>query len=279
MIVFILEYLFIFLTGATLGWCLELIYRRYFGLARKWINPGFLSGPYLPLYGTGMCLLYIVCNIQMPLSLRMAIFATITTGIEYMTGAFFFKKYNVRLWDYSHMKFNLHGHITPLYTCFWTLLSIVFYYVLYPYFYKQIEFIYTHLEVSLLIGIFYGFVFVDVMNSFDVLNRLLKIKDNLGVKTTVIHFEFLKEEMKLRIDGFHYKIDNIGSDISDTVEDLNNNFHDKVEDLGNEFHDRVENIGHKITYSVGKIKEKPSFFFPFKNKIQLRMFIENILKK
>ena len=80
MIVFILEYLFIFLTGATLGWCLELIYRRYFGLARKWINPGFLSGPYLPLYGTGMCLLYIVCSIQMALPLRIAVFALIPIG-------------------------------------------------------------------------------------------------------------------------------------------------------------------------------------------------------
>jgi len=106
------------------------------------------------------------------------------------------------------------------------------------------------------------------MNSFDVLNRLLEIKDSLGEKTTVIHFESLKETMKLRINGIQYKIDSLSNGISDTVEDL-----------GNGFHDSVENIGHKITHSVGKIKEKTSFFFPYKNKIQLRMFIEKILKK
>ena len=43
---------FLFFIGSLTGWGLEVFYRRFFSAAnpeRKWINPGFLTGPYLPL--------------------------------------------------------------------------------------------------------------------------------------------------------------------------------------------------------------------------------------
>lgn len=45
---------FLFFIGSMAGWGIEVVFRRFFSSAnpeRKWINPGFLSGPYLPLYG------------------------------------------------------------------------------------------------------------------------------------------------------------------------------------------------------------------------------------
>ena len=47
---FILAFLFMF--GSVAGWVLELFFRRIFSM-KKWINPGFLNGPYLPMYGFG----------------------------------------------------------------------------------------------------------------------------------------------------------------------------------------------------------------------------------
>ena len=38
---------FLFFVGSVLGWCTEVLFRRVF-TAKKWINPGFLTGPYLP---------------------------------------------------------------------------------------------------------------------------------------------------------------------------------------------------------------------------------------
>lgn len=42
---------FLFFIGCTAGWVLELFYRRFAptNKSHKWINPGFLNGPYLPL--------------------------------------------------------------------------------------------------------------------------------------------------------------------------------------------------------------------------------------
>lgn len=256
MIIFILEYLFMFLTGSIIGWCLEVVYRRYFGLARKWINPGFLSGPYLPLYGTGVCLLYIICNITMPLPLRILLFAFVTTAIEYATGVFFLKKYKVRLWDYSESKFNFQGHITPLYTFFWTLLSLIFYYIMYPYFYQKVESLYAHLEFSLLIGIFYGVVLVDIINSFHILNRLMTIKDALGEKAAVINFEKLKDEMAMHIDEIQYKVEEL---------------QDRVEEFGNK-------VSGKVDALIDKGKRAP-FFLPFKKKDYLKTYIKDHINK
>jgi len=44
---------FLFFAGCLIGWGIEVIFRRFEpnNKARKWINPGFLIGPYLPLYG------------------------------------------------------------------------------------------------------------------------------------------------------------------------------------------------------------------------------------
>lgn len=48
--------LYLFFFGGVGGWVLELLFRRFFSGAnpeRKWLNPGFLFGPCLPLYGFG----------------------------------------------------------------------------------------------------------------------------------------------------------------------------------------------------------------------------------
>ena len=47
-----LKLAFLFYIGSSLGWVLELFFRRFISgnnPERKWINPGFMVGPYVPL--------------------------------------------------------------------------------------------------------------------------------------------------------------------------------------------------------------------------------------
>ena len=58
---------YLFFIGSTLGWVAELLYRRFLSGAnpeRKWINPGFCVGPYVPLYGSGLCILYLLASVS-----------------------------------------------------------------------------------------------------------------------------------------------------------------------------------------------------------------------
>lgn len=205
MTIFVLKYLFLFITGALMGWVLEVVYRRYFGKARSWINPGFLSGPYLPLYGSGICLLYIVSDLSIVFYIKVILFCIVTTLIEYLTGLFFLKYYKTRLWDYTKLKFNIQGLIAPLYSFFWTILSLIFYFLLYPYFYNKIEFLYEHLEFSLFVGVVYGIIIVDVVNSFNILSTIKKIVERTEESIEFIHFEQLKFEISDKFNGLKGK--------------------------------------------------------------------------
>ena len=106
--------LLLFMIGATLGWCLELVYRRFVS-SKKWINPGFLNGPYLPLYGFGVCLLYGICSIPMPLWAQIVFIVVMMTVIEYIAGLIFIVGMHIKLWDYSKQWGNIQGIICPLY--------------------------------------------------------------------------------------------------------------------------------------------------------------------
>lgn len=58
---------FLFFIGSMAGWVIEVVFRRFFSSAnpeRKWINPGFLSGPYLPLYGFSLCVLFLLSLLE-----------------------------------------------------------------------------------------------------------------------------------------------------------------------------------------------------------------------
>lgn len=251
MTIFILRYLFLFVTGSMLGWVLEVFYRRYFGAARRWINPGFLSGPFLPLYGTGVCLLFIVSDFPIAFWQKVILFGIVTTLIEYVTGIFFLKYYKTRLWDYSNLKFNIQGLISPLYSFFWTLLSLFFYYVLYPYFYLQIDYLYNHLELSLFVGFVLGIVFIDMTHSFDIINRVKRFAE-MREEHVIIDYEQLKVEIKDRLDN-----------ISEKVEHMQDNLAGRVGDFGDGIEQRVNGV--KSTIRV----IKPTFLRPFRGNYEL----------
>ena len=214
MVILILRYLFLFITGSILGWILEVFYRRYFGGARKWINPGFLSGPYLPIYGFGVSLLYLVSDLHIEMWIKIILFAIVPTFIEYIAGMFFLKYYKTRLWDYSNLKFNVNGLIAPLYTFFWTILALFFYYVMYPYFYNKIEFIYYHLEYSLFIGIFLGIMLQDIFESFGIVNKLKKFAE-LTEEIVVIDYERLKLEIREKVKGLTSRVEDLSVGIGE----------------------------------------------------------------
>ena len=95
----------LFYMGGTLGWILELFYRRFFS-AKKWINPGVLVGPFLPLYGFGLWVLYGLASIDFsslspfPRALvRVLLIGVGMTVIEYIAGKIFIVGMHVKLWD------------------------------------------------------------------------------------------------------------------------------------------------------------------------------------
>jgi len=199
-LILILKFLLIFMIGTTLGWIIEIFWRRFYGKARRWINPGFLNGPWLPLYGFGSIVLFLICDNVTPVYLRLIIFFFVLTFLEYIAGRIFVGHFKIQLWDYSNNKGNIQGIICPFYSFLWTILGLVFSYTLFPLLQRDISHLLNNLELSFFIGIFLGIFSVDLWQSFNLAARI-KIFVNESEEKWQVDFEKFKLELRDRIES------------------------------------------------------------------------------
>lgn len=98
-----------FLIFSFIGWLWEVI--LYYQALHKFVNRGFLNGPYCPIYGVGG-LLFILTTNQIPDPfLRGLAGGAIACILEYITSYALEVLFHARWWDYSNRPFNLNGRI------------------------------------------------------------------------------------------------------------------------------------------------------------------------
>ncbi len=190
----IISLVFLFAAGALTGWLIELIFRRFVS-QKSWVNPGFLNGPYLPLYGVSTIALYSISHLVLPLWLKIMLFIVVPTGIELITGLIFVNWFNIKLWDYSDQWGNFKGIICPLFTVFWGILGAIFNLIIYPILFERLDFLMSHIELSFFVGIFLGIFILDCINSFDVANQIKKVLSETEERVQV-NYEKLKLEAR-----------------------------------------------------------------------------------
>jgi uncharacterized membrane protein len=109
----LINLILLFFAYAFLGWCIE-VTLKYFQFHR-FINRGFLTGPWLPIYGSGAALITIAVKGLSPLESSVGttfLISFILCGIvEYMTSYVLEKRFHARWWDYSQKPMNLHGRV------------------------------------------------------------------------------------------------------------------------------------------------------------------------
>ena len=107
------NYFFIFFIFSIAGWLIEVVL-KFIDLG-KFVNRGFLIGPYCPIYGLGAFLIVFAINglIKYEHSYaRVFLTSLIICGlVEYFVSYYLEKKYHARWWDYSSKPMNLNGRI------------------------------------------------------------------------------------------------------------------------------------------------------------------------
>ena len=79
---------------------------------KKFINRGFLIGPYCPIYGTGAILITFLLKKYVPYPFALFVMAILVCGtLEYLTSYLMEKIYHARWWDYTNRKFNINGRV------------------------------------------------------------------------------------------------------------------------------------------------------------------------
>ena len=185
---------FIFIFGCVGGWIIEFFYRHFFpsiGQTKKWVNPGFLRGPYLPLYGTGLCVLHVMSFITFPgmdpegwgtKILVLLIMVATMTVIELITGYIFIIRLNMRLWDYTDNRFNFHGIICPLYTFFWGIICAIYYFIVHKPMLKVLDVVTNLPGYIFAIAAFFTVFVIDFLHAI----KFLKLVKTLAKEYNVV---------------------------------------------------------------------------------------------
>lgn len=227
----LLTFLFMFIAGCMIGYVLEVFFRRFVS-AKKWVNPGFMKGPWLPLYGFGLVLMFALTWMSYSLFpsnihfynptgdlfelnyqsgatvydlIQILILGSSMILLEFVAGLIFVKGFKVRLWDYTNMKGNIMGIICPVFSVIWFIVAIIFYYGLNPFVYDAFKDSYnfmfgnselgtaSHFGFIFILGIIYGVFLIDFINSVGLLNKVSKIAKESNI---VARYEKLAEDQK-----------------------------------------------------------------------------------
>lgn len=161
------------------GWIIETIFCLL--TERRLINPGFLYGPFIPIYGFGALVAYLCSfyfqNLFFPLLLF--IYFLVPTTIEYLTSYIFEKIFHMKFWDYSNYKFNFKGRICLSISLIWFLLILLTVYLLQPLLLTQLNSVSKKFIIisSIILTIYFG---IDLFFSIKVYSYFYKVKNKLA---------------------------------------------------------------------------------------------------
>lgn len=122
-----------FIIYSFIGWVIEVA--GVFITQRKFVNRGFLIGPYCPIYGCGGVIITLILNKYYDNPITLFVMAMVICAIlEYTTSYLMEKLFNARWWDYTKYKFNINGRICLETMIPFGLLGCVVTYITNPFF-------------------------------------------------------------------------------------------------------------------------------------------------
>lgn len=150
--------LFLFFIFCNIGWVIESSIESLY--RRRFINRGFLNGPYIPIYGFGGMTILICCMPFRHNGFLVYIVGVLScTALEFFVGWVMETIFQKQFWDYSMLKFTYKNRISLIPSLFWGLLSLFLVYVLY----KPVDMLVT--VVPDMFAIVYDLIFMVVMTA------------------------------------------------------------------------------------------------------------------
>ena len=223
----IIKYIFLFFIYSFAGWLMETI--RVSIKSKRFIDRGFLIGPYCRVYGCGLVFLIIALNNYKDNLLTLFLLSMVYCGIlEYFTSWIMEKIFNARWWDYTDRKFNLNGRV-----CLGNLLPFgiagtIIVKFINPYVEKL--FIIIPTKVLNIITISFMIVFsIDVIVSYFIIYRLRKVSKDVALKEKD-NTEEISQAVKEKTQEI---ADEIKQNASESIEEFVNKAEDFREDLKN----------------------------------------------
>jgi uncharacterized membrane protein len=172
-----LLYLYIY---SFVGW----VYETTFVSTRekKFINRGFMHGPFLPIYGAGALIIIFANKFSHSNGIEFFLISIVfCTFMELCTGLVMESLFKVRYWDYRKIPGNIKGYIAPPVSLFWGILALILNYFVHPFISHCLSYIpFRYLEIATYILTIYTAVdfTLSFVESMDLRRTLENIAQN-----------------------------------------------------------------------------------------------------
>ena len=172
---------------SVIGWIWETPYVSF--NEKKYVNRGFLKGPYIPIYGYACLTIILSMNIfnsledSFFLMMIQIIFISIISAVwEYFTSLGLEIAFKTRWWDYSDRKFNLHGRVALDYTILFGIGG----YILWRFVNPLFDSLYNNITPNYLL------VFILTFYTLFVIDNVYTFRDLLRLRNIIIRLNKLK---------------------------------------------------------------------------------------
>lgn len=227
------------------GWVFESTYVSL--RTRKPTNRGFMTGPWLPLYGSGaiVILLATMPFKQYPVAVYFAgVFAA--TLLEYVTGELMLKIFKVRYWDYSNQKIQLRGHICLSSSIAWGFLSLLMVYVVHE---PVAKFIALWNEEVLSIVTF----LITILMVFDFANAF---RNAMDLRALIIQAEELRARINAALEEEKEHLADVVAEKKEQYAERKEHMEQVVEERKEKFAQTVEDKKEHLTQIVEDRREQ-----------------------
>lgn len=135
---FMFYYLNMFIIGSVLGFIMELCLKTFVFTS---MNSSILYGPWLPVYGFGICLSIFLqrlifnrlkVNKIVKIIVLFLLIMLVSTIAEWIGGMFIELVFDKTFWDYRDLRFNIGKYIALEVSIIWGILSLLFLYIIKP---------------------------------------------------------------------------------------------------------------------------------------------------
>jgi uncharacterized membrane protein len=186
--------LLFFTIYSFLGWVLETTFASI--NAGKFINRGFLTGSFCPIYGLGAvfiikvsAMINIYIKYYYTWILISVLFSIIlVTALEYITGFVLEKLFNCKWWDYSDNYANIKGYVCLKYSLLWGMLAFLLVQMVHPSISKIVLNIPFRMKIYYAIILLFYFIGDIVRSVTDALN-LRKVIINYSNFSVKMYYE------------------------------------------------------------------------------------------
>ncbi|MBF4695006.1 putative ABC transporter permease [Fusibacter ferrireducens] len=254
----------IFVSYAFIGWVTEVIYA--YSKEHKWINRGFLYGPFCPIYGVGAVAIigiveffnsHIMQNRDLSLIEMFLLVVFVTSGLEWLTGYFLEKMFHAKWWDYSDKKFNVMGYICLRFSIYWGVVGVFVIKVVNPLIMKALHYLEgpVYVEIGCLFMLYFAVDgYKTVRGMIDLRNLIIELERmSVQLKSDIERISLpIRQDIERVREEFEEKRLALSVELKEKMEDFedfNEELKDKIEQ---EVKERLEFVEYNLKDAIEK---------------------------